>query len=69
MSQSLTIDDLKMMEQIITICCRRGAFLPNEMKGVGQFYEKLVNFINSYPVTSMETIPEEADNPVETNQT
>lgn len=44
---SLSIDDLKTIEQIIRICTARGAFQPGELSTVGHIYDKLAAIINS----------------------
>jgi hypothetical protein len=38
---SLTIDDIKLMEQVVRICQQRGAFHAGEMVEVGNLYKKL----------------------------
>ena len=43
----LTIGDLVMTAQIIQAAAAKGVFRPEEMKPVGDFYERLVNFLES----------------------
>lgn len=40
----LNVNDLISIQQLIDVACRRGAFQANEMKTVGELYEKLVTF-------------------------
>ena len=40
----LNVNDLISVQQLIDVACRRGAFQANEMKTVGELYEKLVAF-------------------------
>jgi hypothetical protein len=40
----LNVNDLISIQQLIDVACRRGAFQANEMKTVGELYEKLVAF-------------------------
>lgn len=42
----LNIKELAALANIIDMCVQRGAFKANEVKQVGELYEKLVNFIN-----------------------
>jgi hypothetical protein len=40
----LNVNDLVSITQLIDLSCRRGAFQANEMKTVGELYDKLVAF-------------------------
>ena len=42
----LTIQDLALMKDFISMACERGAFKANEMSAVGQTYDKLATFLN-----------------------
>jgi hypothetical protein len=41
----LSITDLAMLKNVIDIAASRGAFKANEMKAVGEVYDKLTNFL------------------------
>lgn len=43
----LTIQDLALMKDFISVACDRGAFKANEMSAVGQTYDKLATFLNA----------------------
>ena len=43
----LTIQDLALMKDFISVACERGAFKANEMSAVGQTYDKLAAFLNA----------------------
>ena len=43
----LTIQDLALMKDFISMACERGAFKANEMSAVGQTYDKLATFLNA----------------------
>ena len=43
----LTIQDLALMKDFISVACDRGAFKANEMSAVGQTYDKLAAFLNA----------------------
>lgn len=45
--ESLNLNDLKLMAQIIKIVSNRGAIQPEEMSTVGALYNKLVTFIKA----------------------
>lgn len=44
---TLTINDLKIIMQIIKVASNRGAIQPEEMVTVGNIYAKLENFIKA----------------------
>ena len=44
LNPELNVTDLISIQQLIDVACRRGAFQANEMKAVGELYEKLVTF-------------------------
>lgn len=58
-NQNLTLNDMVSLRNIIDAACSRGAFKANEMKAIGEVYEKLDRFIN-------ESQPQET--PVENSQ-
>ena len=43
----LTIQDLALMKDFISMACDRGAYKANEMSAVGQTYDKLATFLNA----------------------
>ena len=43
----LTIQDLALMRDFISMACERGAYKANEMSAVGQTYDKLATFLNA----------------------
>ena len=43
----LTIQDLALMKDFISMACERGAYKANEMSAVGQTYDKLATFLNA----------------------
>jgi hypothetical protein len=45
--ESLNLNDLKLMAQIIKVVSTRGAIQAEEMAAVGILYTKLLNFIKS----------------------
>lgn len=46
-TQSLSITDLAMLKRIIDISCERGAIRADEMKTVGDVYNRLSLFLDS----------------------
>lgn len=46
-STQLTVNDLAAIKAIIDNACARGAFRANEMKSVGEIYDKLVSFLDA----------------------
>ena len=44
---SLTIADLVMTAQIIQVAAQKGVFKPEEFKAVGDFYDRLLRFLES----------------------
>jgi hypothetical protein len=45
--ESLNLNDLKLMAQLIKVVSTRGAIQAEEMAPVGMLYEKLVSFIKA----------------------
>lgn len=43
----LTVVDLDSLKDIINIACQRGAFHANEMKSIGEVYERLDSFLTA----------------------
>ena len=46
-NQSITVSDLDTLRNIINLACTRGAFQANEVKQVGELYEKLTTFLEA----------------------
>lgn len=46
-TQELSITDLALIKNVIDIAASRGAFKANEMKSVGEVYDKLTVFLNT----------------------
>ena len=46
-NQSITVSDLDALRNIIDLACTRGAFRANEVKQVGEVYEKLTAFLEA----------------------
>ena len=44
---NLTISDLATMANVIDIATQRGAFRGNELKPIGELYEKLTEFVRT----------------------
>lgn len=55
----LNVNDLVSIQQLIDVACRRGAFQANEMKTVGELYDKLVVFTEGV-VASQQTAETES---------
>jgi hypothetical protein len=45
--ESIDVNDLADCVKIIDMCSERGAFKGNELKGVGELRDRLVNFVNA----------------------
>jgi hypothetical protein len=43
----LTVSDIVSCKNVIEAACNRGAFKANEMKQIGELYEKLSVFVNA----------------------
>jgi hypothetical protein len=67
--ESLNLNDLKLMAQLIKVVSTRGAIQAEEMAPVGMLYEKLVSFIKaqSPPQEVAEDKTTEANAPTEGN--
>lgn len=67
----LNVNDLISIQQLIDVACRRGAFQANEMKTVGELYEKLVTFtegvVASQKAAELESTTVDADNQGDNN--
>ena len=46
-NQTITVADLDALRNIINLDCTRGAFQANEVKAVGELYEKLTTFLEA----------------------
>lgn len=64
---TLTLEDLSMMKNIIDTACTRGTFRANEMKQVGEVYERLEGFLNGIvaEAASRTEVPEETDKSIQ----
>ena len=62
--ESLNLNDLKMMAQIIKVVSNRGAIQAEEMTAVGALYNKLVSFIKA--ASPEEKSSEESTQPAST---
>lgn len=60
---TLSIEDLAMIKNVIDTACTRGAFRGNEMKQVGEVYERLEGFLNGIVATAAGSagVPKETD--------
>ena len=47
MENNITVADLNLLKNIIDLASTRGAFRANEMKQVGEVYEKLTAFLEA----------------------
>ena len=47
MENNITVADLNLLKNIIELASTRGAFQANEMRQVGEVYEKLVAFLDA----------------------
>lgn len=59
----LTINDLATIRNIIDLAVTRGAFRANEVKTVGEIYERLDQFLTSLEQNMQESQDTEADQP------
>lgn len=57
----ITINDLALAKNLVSIACERGAFRAEEMTTVGTFYDKLTAFLE-HVVTTAETANKEKEN-------
>lgn len=66
---TLTVSDLASMKAIIEAACNRGAFKANEMRQIGELYEKLESFLNSLqpPAESQSTTADQGIQPGDNN--
>lgn len=55
----IKITDLIVIKNIIDLACSRGAFRADEMKSIGDVYDKLAIFVNSVISRAEATIAEE----------
>jgi hypothetical protein len=58
----IKITDLIVIKNIIDLACSRGAFRADEMKSIGDVYDKLAIFVNSVISRAEATIAEEENN-------
>ena len=63
-SNTLTVNDIATVRNIIDLACRRGAFGASEIKEVGLIYEKLDQFV----ATALAQAQAEADATAPTTQ-
>ncbi len=60
-NRAISLDDVKLMAQIVKIVTARGAIQAEEMATVGAFYNKLIAIIKA-------NTPAEPENPADANQ-
>jgi len=58
----IKITDLIVIKNIIDLACSRGAFRADEMKSIGDVYDKLAIFVNSVISRAEASIAEEENN-------
>ena len=58
----IKITDLIVIKNIIDLACSRGAFRAEEMKSIGDVYDKLAIFVNSVISRAEASIAEEENN-------
>ena len=58
----IKITDLIVIKNIIDLACSRGAFRADEMKSIGDVYDKLATFVNSVISRAEASIAEEENN-------
>ena len=46
-TETITVVDLDLLRNIVDLACARGAFRGNEVKQVGEIYEKLTRFLEA----------------------
>lgn len=49
MDNTITVADLHRIKNILEVACTRGAFQANEMRSVGEVYERLSSFLAAVP--------------------
>ena len=54
----VTVGDLQVIVNIIDVATQRGSFRAPELKGVGEFYEKISALIPPAPTSSTATTPQ-----------
>jgi len=64
-SESISLNDLQLVKQIIDLATERGAFRGNELSQVGAVYDRLTKFLAF--VAETQAAQEEADTPAEEN--
>lgn len=47
----ITVQDLAGLQNVIEAACQRGAFRANEMKAVGELYDRLAGFLRAIQPT------------------
>ena len=63
----ITVQDLAGLQNVIEAACQRGAFRANEMKAVGELYNRLVAFLTA--IQPVVTPPEDTSIPPITEPT
>ena len=56
---NLTVTDLGQLKQIVEVACSRGAFQANEMRQVGESYDRLAAFLNALLAQAEQEQPQE----------
>lgn len=59
-NEQLTLNDMVSLCNIVDAACSRGAFKANEMKSIGEVYDKLSRFIEAAKVQSQEQAASES---------
>ena len=48
MENQLTLADMASIKSLIEAACNRGAFKANEMRAIGEIYDKLAKFVDAH---------------------
>lgn len=59
-NQNLTLNDMVSLRNCLDAACTRGAFKANEMKAIGELYDKLSRFIDESQKQAAEAASAEA---------
>lgn len=58
----ISVTDLALVKSLIDVACSRGAFKADEMKTVGELYEKISAFLENVLEQAKEAQSKESDN-------
>jgi hypothetical protein len=64
----LTVADLHLVKNLINTACTRGAFQADEMRTVGEFYDRLNAFLSALEDQAQAQAQSNADTAEESNQ-